>query len=87
MAVGNWGQHAFIDRDDPDSDFRSSITLIDVSVSSAFTAFVYRPLVLSEANASLFFDVASRIDSVSMTAIILHITYIHADIGETIQPL
>lgn len=33
MAVGNWGQHAFIDRDDPDSDFRSSITLIDVAVS------------------------------------------------------
>lgn len=33
MAVGNWGQHAFIDREDPDSDFRSSITLIDVSVS------------------------------------------------------
>lgn len=32
MAVGNWGQHAFIDRDDPDSDFRSSITLIDVAV-------------------------------------------------------
>lgn len=33
MAVGNWGQHAFVDRQDPKSDFRSSITLIDVSVS------------------------------------------------------
>lgn len=33
MAVGNWGQHAFIDREEPDSDFRSSITVIDVAVS------------------------------------------------------
>ncbi|KAH6617812.1 fatty acid desaturase [Chaetomium sp. MPI-SDFR-AT-0129] len=30
LMVGNWGQHAFVDRDEPDSDFRSSITLIDV---------------------------------------------------------
>lgn len=30
MMVGNWGQHAFVDRDEPDSDYRSSITLIDV---------------------------------------------------------
>lgn len=33
LMVGNWGQHAFIDHEDPDSDFRSSITLIDVAVS------------------------------------------------------
>ena len=33
MMVGNWGQHAFVDEVDPDSDFRSSITLIDVPVS------------------------------------------------------
>lgn len=33
LMVGNWGQHAFVDADDPDSDFRSSITLIDVPVS------------------------------------------------------
>lgn len=33
LMVGNWGQHAFIDPEDPDSDFRSSITLIDVAVS------------------------------------------------------
>jgi hypothetical protein len=32
MMVGNWGQHAFVDEDQPDSDFRSSITLIDVPV-------------------------------------------------------
>ena len=30
MMVGNWGQHALVDEQDPDSDFRSSITLIDV---------------------------------------------------------
>lgn len=33
LMVGNWGQHAFVDEMDPDSDFRSSITLIDVAVS------------------------------------------------------
>ncbi|EFR03420.1 fatty acid desaturase [Nannizzia gypsea CBS 118893] len=30
MMVGNWGQHALVDEIDPTSDFRSSITLIDV---------------------------------------------------------
>lgn len=33
LMVGNWGQHAFVDPDEPDSDYRSSITLIDVPVS------------------------------------------------------
>jgi hypothetical protein len=33
LMVGNWGQHALVDADEPDSDFRSSITLIDVAVS------------------------------------------------------
>ena len=33
MMIGNWGQHAFVDEVEPDSDFRSSITLIDVPVS------------------------------------------------------
>jgi len=33
LMVGNWGQHAFVDDVDPDSDFRSSIALIDVAVS------------------------------------------------------
>ncbi len=32
MMVGNWGQHAFVDHEDPQSDFRSSITVIDVAV-------------------------------------------------------
>lgn len=30
MMVGNWAQHAFVDHDEPDSDYRSSITLVDV---------------------------------------------------------
>ena len=35
LMVGNFGQHALVDDVEPDSDFRSSITLIDVPVSSA----------------------------------------------------
>ncbi|KAH8678228.1 hypothetical protein BX600DRAFT_451736 [Xylariales sp. PMI_506] len=31
LMVGNWGQHALVDHDEPDSDYRSSITLIDVA--------------------------------------------------------
>ncbi|OXV11420.1 hypothetical protein Egran_00818 [Elaphomyces granulatus] len=31
LMVGNWGQHAFVDDTEPDSDYRSSITLIDVA--------------------------------------------------------
>jgi hypothetical protein len=34
MMVGNWGQHAFVDENEPDSDLRSSITLIDVAVGT-----------------------------------------------------
>lgn len=34
LMVGNWGQHALVDEIEPDSDFRSSITLVDVPVSS-----------------------------------------------------
>ncbi|KAK0115724.1 hypothetical protein ONS95_000016 [Cadophora gregata] len=30
LMLGNWGQHALVDDLEPDSDFRSSITLIDV---------------------------------------------------------
>lgn len=33
LMVGNFGQHAFVDHEEPDSDYRSSITLIDVAVS------------------------------------------------------
>ena len=31
LMAGNWGQHAFVDEVEPKSDFRSSITLIDVA--------------------------------------------------------
>lgn len=33
LMIGNWGQHALVDEIEPDSDLRSSITLIDVPVS------------------------------------------------------
>ena len=33
LMVGNWGQHALVDEVDPNSDFRASITMIDVMVS------------------------------------------------------
>lgn len=29
MMAGNWGQHAFVDPDEPDNDFKSSITCIN----------------------------------------------------------
>jgi hypothetical protein len=32
LMIGNWGQHALVDEVDPNSDMRSSITLIDVPV-------------------------------------------------------
>lgn len=34
MMIGNWGQHALVDDIEPNSDFRSSITLFDVPVSN-----------------------------------------------------
>lgn len=33
LMIGNWGQHAMVDELEPESDLRSSITLIDVAVS------------------------------------------------------
>lgn len=33
LMTGNWAQHALVDEVEPNSDFRSSITLIDVPVS------------------------------------------------------
>ncbi len=35
LMIGNWGQHALVDELEPDSDFRSSITLVDVPVRHA----------------------------------------------------
>lgn len=42
LMTGNWGQHALVDEQEPDSDFRSSITLIDVPVSSSTITEYYR---------------------------------------------
>jgi hypothetical protein len=36
LMVGNWGQHALVDEVDPNSDFRTSITMIDVMVRRLF---------------------------------------------------
>lgn len=44
LMAGNWGQHAFVDHDEPDSDYRSSITLIDSMVSSMLHCLVYHGL-------------------------------------------
>lgn len=33
MMIGNWGQHAFVDENQPDSNYRSSITVLDIRVS------------------------------------------------------
>jgi len=44
LMVGNWGQHAFVDETEPESDFRSSITLIDVAVSKIFLLRLLCPL-------------------------------------------
>lgn len=35
LMIGNWGQHALIDKVEPTSDLRSSITLIDVPVHNS----------------------------------------------------
>lgn len=39
LMIGNWGQHALVDDVEPSSDFRSSITLIDVPVRLAVINF------------------------------------------------
>jgi hypothetical protein len=35
LMLGNWGQHAFVDDQDPDSDYRTSITLVDTTVRAS----------------------------------------------------
>jgi hypothetical protein len=51
LMVGNWGQHAFVDEEDPDSDFRSSITLIDVAVS-LYSSHLSIPIILTKPRAT-----------------------------------
>ncbi|KAM3064863.1 hypothetical protein ACMFMF_011622 [Clarireedia jacksonii] len=43
LMVGNWGQHALVDELDPDSDYRSSIVLIDVAVRQSLTLHATSP--------------------------------------------
>jgi hypothetical protein len=75
LMIGNWGQHAFVDHDEPDSDYRSSVTLIDVAVSPCPTSCHISSLVQTDINRATA--------TASMTAITLLITLTHSDIGET----
>ena len=52
MMIGNWGQHAFVDESEPDSDFRSSITVIDVAVSTIHLLPHHYMLILPRATAT-----------------------------------
>ena len=56
LMVGNYGQHALVDDVDPASDFRSSITLIDVPVRRLPTSCTLVPtnLITSTEQSSLF---------------------------------
>jgi hypothetical protein len=79
IMANNWGQHAFIDEDEPESNLRCSITLIDVVVSM-YTSISYCHPSLT------FADLFTRqIDTVSTTAIILLIISFLHDIGANIH--
>lgn len=54
LMVGNWGQHALVDEVDPNSDFRTSITMIDVMVSPTISPMGYccSPMLTSGAEQS-----------------------------------
>lgn len=89
LMIGNWGQHALVDDIEPTSDFRSSITLIDVPVSALFS--------ISPVSSKLFFPhpltklpkliLSSRTVSALTTAITLRTTLILFGTGETIPTL
>src|SRR5947207_10239615 len=48
LMCGNWAQHAFVDDVKPDSDFRSSVTLIDVAVGLPRSPSRPGPLLINE---------------------------------------
>lgn len=78
LMVGNWGQHAFVDNEEPDSDFRSSITVIDVAVCSSAQLTQYLGEICSKVLTS-----NRAIDSASTTAT-THLTIsIRSVTGET----
>ncbi|MCJ1264119.1 hypothetical protein MMC22_003990 [Lobaria immixta] len=67
LMVGNWGQHALVDEVEPDSDFRSSITLIDVAV----IAFIKQKDTYARESALVF----RNIDYIMMTVKLLQKDY------------
>lgn len=75
LMVGNWGQHAFVDEDEPDSDFRSSITLIDVAVRfsslplSTFGLGIFPPRVVGSVGPHMHFiyPLSALSDSLGLT--------------------
>ena len=56
LMTGNWGQHAFVDETEPDSDFHSSITLIDAPVSGTSTVRPTHVLTASQSNRYCYND-------------------------------
>ncbi|KAL8717702.1 MAG: hypothetical protein Q9225_005078 [Loekoesia sp. 1 TL-2023] len=93
MMVGNWGQHALVDEVEPDSDFRSSVTLIDVPVSTPQDGSppglkLFHLLSLNVRMRRLVGSLSrSPTVIVSMTAIIRRIISTLADTGEIIPSL
>ena len=83
IMANNWGQHAFIDEEEPESNLRCSITLIDVVVSlqsrihECQSHYSPHPLTF----------LSRQIDTVSTTAtILLIISFLHG-IGANIHTL
>ncbi|RMZ33206.1 hypothetical protein D0859_02651 [Hortaea werneckii] len=63
LMVGNWGQHALVDEVEPDSDYRSSITLIDVPSKTTYAG-----------NGALVF---TNIDYIMLTITLLRKDYMY----------
>jgi hypothetical protein len=56
LMTGNWGQHALVDEAEPDSDFRSSITLIDVPVGLVKLSYTRHPTNSAQSNRYCYND-------------------------------
>ena len=67
LMVGNWGQHALVDEVDPSSDFRTSITMIDVMVRLTNKSYILKSVLMRSNRAIVF---------VSTMGIIRHTTSI-----------
>ena len=66
LMIGNYGQHALVDDIDPASDFRSSITLIDVPASSHSSSEVTIETLITKCNCRAT-DTASMMDGILLT--------------------